>query len=213
MRDGGRLAAAIEVLDDIETRHRPARLALKTWGERSRFAGSKDRAFVSGLVLDVLRKRRSLAWRMGADSNRAAAIAALKFEWGWTSQAIAEACADEEHGPGALSTAEAAALETPADLAAAPDPVRGDYPDWLDEDLGRAFGDRRVAEAQALAQRAPVDLRVNLLKTDPVRALKALAPLGPETVDLLEGAIRMPAPDPSRRAGAVETIPAFSKGW
>lgn len=213
MRDGGRLAAAIEVLDDIETRHRPVRLALKTWGERSRFAGSKDRAFVSGLVLDVLRKRRSLAWRMGADSNRAAAIGALKFEWGWTSQAIAEACADEEHGPGALSAAEAAALEAPADLEAAPDPVRGDYPDWLDEDLGRAFGDRRVAEAQALAQRAPVDLRVNLLKTDPIRALKALAPLGPETVDLLDGAIRIPAPDPSRRAGAVETIPAFSKGW
>lgn len=213
MRDGGRLAAAIEVLDDIETRHRPVRLALKTWGERSRFAGSKDRAFVSGLVLDVLRKRRSLAWRMGSDSNRAAAIGALKFEWGWTSQAIAESCADEEHGPGALSAAEAAALEAPADLEAAPDPVRGDYPDWLDEDLGRAFGDRRVAEAQALAQRAPVDLRVNLLKTDPIRALKALAPLGPETVDLLDGAIRIPAPDPSRRAGAVETIPAFSKGW
>ncbi|MGQ3017725.1 RsmB/NOP family class I SAM-dependent RNA methyltransferase [Phenylobacterium sp.] len=213
MRDGGRLAAAIEVLDDIETRHRPVRLALKTWGERSRFAGSKDRAFVSGLVLDVLRKRHSLAWRMGADSNRAAALAALKFEWGWTSQSIAEACADEEHGPGALNAAEAAALETPADLAAAPDPVRGDYPDWLDEDLGRAFGERRVAEAQALAQRAPVDLRVNLLKTDPVRALKALAPLGPETVELLDGAIRIPAPDPSRRAGAVETIPAFSKGW
>jgi 16S rRNA (cytosine967-C5)-methyltransferase len=213
VRDGGRLAAAIEVLDDIETRHRPARLALKTWGERSRFAGSKDRAFVSGLVLDVLRKRRSLGWRMGEDSNRAAAIGALRFEWGWTSQAIAEACADEDHGPGALSAAEAAALETPADLAAAPDPVRGDYPDWLDEDLGRAFGARRVDEAQALAQRAPVDLRVNLLKSDPVRALKALSPLGPETVDLLEGAIRIPAPDPSRRAGAVETIPAFSKGW
>ncbi|MEH6676939.1 RsmB/NOP family class I SAM-dependent RNA methyltransferase [Phenylobacterium sp.] len=213
MRDGGRLAAAIEVLDDIETRHRPVRLALKSWGERSRFAGSKDRAFVSGLVLDVLRKRRSLAWRMGADSNRAAAIGALKFEWDWTSRAVAEACADAEHGPGALTEAEAAALESPADLTAAPDPVRGDYPDWLDEDFGRAFGERRVKEAQALAERAPVDLRVNLLKTDTARALKALASLGPETVELLEGAIRLPAPDPARRAGAVETIPAFSKGW
>lgn len=213
MRDGGRLAAAIEVLDDIETRHRPVRLALKSWGERSRFAGSKDRAFVSGLVLDVLRKRRSLAWRMGADSNRAAAIGALKFEWDWTSRAVAEACADAEHGPGALTEAEAAALESPADLTAAPDPVRGDYPDWLDEDFGRAFGERRVEEAQALAERAPVDLRVNLLKTDTARALKALASLGPETVELLEGAIRLPAPDPARRAGAVETIPAFSKGW
>ena len=213
MRDGGRLAAAIEVLDDIETRHRPARLALKSWGERSRFAGSKDRAFVSGLVLDVLRRRRSLAWRMGDDSNRAAVLGALKFEWGWTRQAIAEACADEEHGPGALTPVEAAALDAPADLTAAPDPVRGDYPDWLDDDLGRAFGDRRVQEAQALAERAPVDLRVNLLKTDTARALKALASLGPETVELLEGAIRLPAPDPARRAGAVETIPAFSKGW
>ena len=60
MRDGGRIAAAIEVLDDIETRHRPARMALKAWGEAARYAGAKDRAFVSGLVLDVLRKRRSL---------------------------------------------------------------------------------------------------------------------------------------------------------
>ena len=213
MRDGGRLAAAIEVLDDIETRHRPARLALKTWGERSRFAGSKDRAFVSGLVLDVLRRRRSLAWRMGADTHRAAVIGALKFEWGWTSSAIAEAFADEEHGPGALTDAEGAALEAPVDLSKAPDPVQGDYPDWLDEGLGRAFGARRVAEAQALAQRAPVDLRVNLLKTDTVRALKALAPLGPEAAPLQPGAIRLPAPDPARRAGAVETIPAFSKGW
>jgi len=72
MRDGGRLAAAIEVLEDIETRHRPVRLALKAWGDASRYAGAKDRAWVSGLVLDVLRRRRSLGWRMGEESVRAA---------------------------------------------------------------------------------------------------------------------------------------------
>ena len=33
MRDGGRLAAAIDVLSEIETRHRPVRLALKAWGD------------------------------------------------------------------------------------------------------------------------------------------------------------------------------------
>ena len=76
MRDGGRLAAAIQVLEDIETRHKPARMALKGWGESARYAGSKDRAFVSGLVLDVLRKRRSLGWMMGEDSCRAAVLAA-----------------------------------------------------------------------------------------------------------------------------------------
>ena len=49
MRDGGRLAAAMDVLTEIETRHRPVRLAMKAWGEGARYAGSKDRAFISGL--------------------------------------------------------------------------------------------------------------------------------------------------------------------
>ena len=72
MRDAGRLAAAIDVLTQIDERHRPVRMALKNWGESARYAGSKDRAFVSGLVLDVLRRRRSLGWKMGDDSLRAA---------------------------------------------------------------------------------------------------------------------------------------------
>src|SRR5437763_892448 len=49
-------------------------MALKNWGEAARYAGSKDRAFVSGLVLDVLRRRRSLGWRLGDGSRRAAAL-------------------------------------------------------------------------------------------------------------------------------------------
>ena len=38
MRDGGRLTAAIGVLTEIETRHRPVRLAMKAWGEGARYA-------------------------------------------------------------------------------------------------------------------------------------------------------------------------------
>jgi 16S rRNA (cytosine967-C5)-methyltransferase len=106
MREGGRLAAAIEVLGEIETRHRPARLALKAWGEASRFAGAKDRAWVSGLVLDVLRRRRSLGWRMGAETPRAAALGALVFDWGWSADRLAEAAGEAPHGPGALTEEE-----------------------------------------------------------------------------------------------------------
>ncbi|RUX77794.1 MFS transporter, partial [Mesorhizobium sp. M7A.F.Ca.CA.004.08.2.1] len=39
MRLGGRLAAAIEVLEDIGRRHRPVADALKDWGLSHRFAG------------------------------------------------------------------------------------------------------------------------------------------------------------------------------
>ena len=213
MRDGGRLGAAIDVLTEIESRHRPVRLALKSWGDAARYAGAKDRAFVSGLVLDVLRKRRSLGWRMGDDGLRAAALGALRLLWGWPLERLAEAAADPAHGPGALSEAERGALAHPHDLAEAPLAVRGDFPDWLDGSLARAFGDRRGEEGAALAERAPVDLRINTLKADPVRALKALAPLHAEPVEVLPAALRIAAPDPAARSGAVEAIPQFSKGW
>lgn len=213
MRDGGRLSAAIQVLSDIETNRRPVRLALKAWGDSARYAGAKDRAWVSGLVLDVLRRRRSLAWRMGEESPRALALGALGLLWGWPAERIAEAAADEPHGPGPLTEAERSALAAPRDLTEAPAPVRGDYPDWLDAELERAFGEDRVAEAQALALRAPVDLRANRLKTGPGKALKALEPLPVRMTGVLPEALRIDAPRADERAAAVEAMPAFVKGW
>jgi 16S rRNA (cytosine967-C5)-methyltransferase len=213
VRDGGRLSAAIEVLTEIETRHRPVRLALKSWGEGARYAGSRDRAWVSGLVLDVLRRRRSLAWRMGDETPRAAALCALASLWNWPVERVAEACADAPHGPGELNEAERAALIAPRDLADAPPAVRADVPDWLIPSLERVFGAEAPLEGEALAQRAPVDLRINTLKTDLERGFKALAPLGAAPAGVLPAAARIPAPDPAARTGSVETIPAFSKGW
>jgi 16S rRNA (cytosine967-C5)-methyltransferase len=213
MRDGGRIAAAIQVLEDIDVRHKPVRMALKNWGEASRYAGAKDRAWVSGLVLDVLRRRRSLGWMIGADSARAVVLAALAFAWDWPVERIAAAVDDAPHGPGALSLAEAAALASPQPLADAPAPVRGDYPDWLDAPLARQYGDERAPETAALAARAPVDLRVNSLKTDVARALKALSPLGAAPAGLMADALRVPAPDAAERTAAVETAPEFQKGW
>ncbi|WP_029087142.1 RsmB/NOP family class I SAM-dependent RNA methyltransferase [Brevundimonas aveniformis] len=213
MRDGGRISAALEVLTDLETRRVPAKVALKSWSDRSRFAGAKDRAFVSGLVLDALRKRRSTGWRMDDDSPRAAILGVLAWGWRWPLERIADATAEEPHGPGTLTEVETAALASPRPLDDAPDPVRGDYPDWLDAHLDRVFGDARAEEAAALAERAPVDLRINSLKTEPERAFKALQPLGAEPVADVPTAARIPAPDPAVRTGAVETIPAFHKGW
>jgi 16S rRNA (cytosine967-C5)-methyltransferase len=213
MTPAGRLAAAIEVLAEVEARHRPVRLALKAWGDGARYAGSKDRAFVSGLVLDALRKRRSLAWRMGDDSARASVLGVPAFEWGWNLDELAAAAAGEPHGPGALTEAEAAALASPRPLEEAPPPVRGDYPDWLDGSLQRAFGERRAEEGAALARRAPVDLRANRLKGDAERALRVLAPFGAGPSSVLTEALRIPAPLAAERAAPVESEPEFAKGW
>jgi 16S rRNA (cytosine967-C5)-methyltransferase len=213
MRDGARIAAAIGVLDDIEARHKPARLALKAWGDGARYAGAKDRAFVSGLVLDALRRRRSIAWRMGDESHRAAVLGVLRLAWGWPAARIADAAAEGPHGPGGLSEAEVAALASPRALANAPAAVQGDYPDWLDAGLARAFGDDRVREAQALAERAPEDLRVNTLKADLDRASQALAAFHTAPAGLAAHALRVAAPAAAERAAPVESAPEFAKGW
>src|SRR5271163_944098 len=71
MIPAARAAAAIEVLADIETRHRPATDAMKDWGLAHRFAGSGDRAAISGFVYDALRKKSSSAWIRGEAGPRA----------------------------------------------------------------------------------------------------------------------------------------------
>jgi 16S rRNA (cytosine967-C5)-methyltransferase len=212
MRDGGRIAAALAVVEETLGRGRPVRLALKGWGEGARYAGAKDRAFVSGLVMDVLRRRRSLAWSMGDDSPRAACFAALRLVWGWDAARIAAAAA-EAHGPGPLGEVDVARLGAPRDLAQAPAPVRGDYADWMAPMLERVFAGSCVEELEALAQRAPLDLRVNFLRADVPRVLKALAPFGAAPVEGVAAAVRISAPGASERAPAVEAIPEFEKGW
>lgn len=212
MRDGGRVSAAIEVLTEIETRHFPVKMAIKRWGEAARYAGSKDRAFVSGLVLDALRRKRSLGWMMGEPAARGVVLGVLAFVWKWPAERIAEA-ASEEHGFGALTGAEQARLKDPVSLDGAPAPVAGDYPDWLEPHLARALGADQAVEMAALSERAPVDLRINTLKTDAERGAKALAPINAAPAGILPTAFRIPAPAAADRTPSVEAVPAFSKGW
>ena len=88
MRLGGRLAAAIDVLDDMERRRRPAADALKDWGLSHRFAGSGDRSAIGNIVYDALRRRRSAGWLMGDDTARGQAFGALLLEWNETAESL-----------------------------------------------------------------------------------------------------------------------------
>jgi 16S rRNA (cytosine967-C5)-methyltransferase len=176
MTPGARLSAAIEVLADIEDRRRPAGDALKDWGLAHRFAGSGDRAAISGLVFDALRRRNSAAYLMGAATPRALLLGALRLERGLSLDAIARLADGVRHAPAPPDAAEAKALAAPA-LEGAPAHVSGDYPDWLDPYFAAVFGEERAEEGAALSRRAPVDLRVNSLKGDRDAALAALAHL------------------------------------
>jgi 16S rRNA (cytosine967-C5)-methyltransferase len=210
MTPPARLSAAIEVFADIEARRRPAGDALKDWGLSHRFAGSGDRAAIAGLVYDALRRKSSAAWLMGAASPRAVLIGMLRRERGLDAAAIEALCSGARYAPEPLTPAETAALAADA-VAEAPPYVAGDYPEWLDPHLARVFGDERGAEGAALASRAPLDLRVNMLTTTREDVLPKLAHLGAEATRWSPVGLRIRL-GADAKSPAIHAEPLFLKG-
>ncbi len=210
MTPGARIAAAIEVLADIEARRRPAVEALKEWGFAHRFAGSGDRAAIAGLVYDTLRRKASAAYLMGEATPRALALGMLKLERGLDLAAVAALFDGARFSPAPLGEAERAALAA-GTLDGAPPHVVGDYPEWLDDHLARVFGDERGEEGAALARRAPLDLRVNTLKGEREKAAAALSHLGAAPTRWSPVGLRILLPADAR-SPAVHAEPAFLKG-
>jgi 16S rRNA (cytosine967-C5)-methyltransferase len=211
MRLGGRIAAAIDILGEIQDRHRPASEALKDWGKSHRFAGSGDRHTIGTLVYDCLRKRNSLSRHMQSSEPRSLALAALKFQWRKDLPAIASA-AQENHGPGALTPGEMKRLQS-VWQASGTDWIDGDYPQWLSASFKRVFGDRTAAEGEAQSERAPIDLRTNTLKTTRPELIAALERFSAAPGPLSPLCIRIPAPGPEARNVNVEAEPAHGMGW
>src|SRR5262245_16581390 len=177
MNHAARLSAAIELIETIDAQRVPAAKALKEWGTAHRYAGSGDRAAISGLMWDVLRRRASSAWLMDADTPRARVLGMLRLERGMNADAISALCDGGRFAPEPLTETERTALASRT-LDDAPPHVAGDYPEWLDAHLAAVFGDDRVAEATAMASRAPLDLRVNTLKAKREKVLASLKHLG-----------------------------------
>jgi 16S rRNA (cytosine967-C5)-methyltransferase len=171
MTPAARVQMAIEILEALETTAQPTDRFLKAWFRSRRFAGSGDRRTIAGRVFSVQRHHGALAHRMGDDRPRALMIAALL-----ESREDVEALFTGGYGPAPLTDVERAAIAaTPGPV---PDWVRGEYPQWLESELQRAFGDRLVEEMQAFIGRAPTDLRINTLKAAREEVLQALQAQG-----------------------------------
>ena len=214
MRLNGQITAAMDVLADVLERHRPASMALADWGRSHRFAGSRDRSVIGTLVYDALRRKASLGVRMGADDGRALVLGALRWGWEMPVAEIAALCDGSEHAPPPLSEAETQLLEGGSNaFGDAPGWARADVPEWLFPEFTSAFGDDAVAEGAALAERAPIDIRVNTLKADRPRVLKALAKYGAAPTPFSPIGVRIPAPGGQEKNPNIEAEAAHGKGW
>ncbi|MDB5651070.1 MAG: transporter [Hyphomicrobiales bacterium] len=211
MTPSARISAAIEILADIAERHRPAADSLKDWGLGHRFAGSKDRASIASHVYDALRVRASAAWIMGVETPRAIVLGSLRQMRNLNVDEIAALCTGETHAPYKLTEEEESRLRDTS-LENAPDHVRGDYPEWLAEHFAAAFGDQAVAEGRALADRAPVDLRVNRIKGDRDKSIKMLAHLEPEPTPLSPLGLRLKT-SADGRGPSLSAEAAYTRGF
>ena len=210
MTPGGRLSAAIDVLTKLEAERRPVADVLAEWGRAHRFAGSKDRAALAALVYDALRVRASSAWIMGDEAPRAVLLGSLREARGMDPDAIAALCSGDAHAPAALSDEERTRLAS-AQLEHAPAHVRGNFPAWLEDSFVASLGRDLDAEMRAMAARAPVDLRVNLLKASRETAQAALAHLHPVPTPHAPTGLRLTIGDDGRGPALVAER-AYLKG-
>jgi 16S rRNA (cytosine967-C5)-methyltransferase len=144
MTPSARVQAAIEILDLViaaaQASGPPADRVVADWFKTRRFAGSKDRRAVRELVYAAIRHCGEVP-----ESGRAAMLALAEPD-----PALGALFDGEGHGPTPIEAGEIAA-------------PRGIAPGWLVEAL--AASDIAGDEARALLERAPLDLRVNTLKT------------------------------------------------
>jgi len=169
----------------------PADAIMSRHFKADRQLGSRDRSFVAEGAFDALRRLASLRWVMQtADPLRAprlAALIVLARQHGIASLAPRTMRGDERAVRGALEIG----------LRHAPQAVQAEVPLWLLRLAGEQYPDSAELLA-ALAQPAPLDLRVNTLKSDRAAVLAELrsatrihAPLQAEPTPYSPDAIRL----------------------
>ena len=182
MTPAGQLAAAIDLLAEIESDPRPADAVANHFFRNRRFIGGGDRRAVSTLVWGVLRARRHLGWwlqKLAAPETPRLLLAAQAIFSGQTPHKIALAFTAGRYGPPPLSPEETAVLDKFAghtlEHPNMPEAVKYEIPDWILPKLKAQFGPALAAEMEAMNEPAPLDLRVNMLKATREGAIAALA--------------------------------------
>ncbi len=165
MQIAAQYSAAITILEDV-LNGAPAERALLSWSRNSRFAGSKDRAAIRDIVFDCLRKKQSYGAQFS--STPRGLILARAYEAGdislFDGQGFSPAAPSEDE-----------MLNIQAGVVYNNIAQELDFPEFLIEELTAQYGDDLRPIMNGMRDRAPVDLRVNILKTHKEEAVALLA--------------------------------------
>lgn len=208
MTPAARVAAAIGVLEEWRGGGVPLDRVLASWGRSNRYAGSGDRRAIADLVYDACRCWRSAAWAAGMPEGPRAALIGLCRLDGLDPDSL---FTGERHAPPRLGAEE----RSPRVLDEAPEAVHLDIADWMLPRLGHVPREALLL----MRERAPLDLRVNTLRSTREDAIARLAedgiaavpaPLSPTAIRVTDGARRV-AGSRAYADGVVEVMDAASQ--
>jgi 16S rRNA (cytosine967-C5)-methyltransferase len=161
------------LLGDALTFSAPADSLLSTHFRRNSQLGREQRTFMADSVFGVLRHLRTLEWMSDNHSPRFLLLAWLIKFSGMSIRELEPAIKKSEHGT--LSALKATSSSS------APLAVAAEWPDWVFEALHiQHSGDEILALGRAMQNPAPLDLRVNTIKSSRDNVLIELARLGIE---------------------------------
>lgn len=189
MKDSARLECTLEILALHDESKKPLDQISHGYFKTRRYIGSKDRQAISAYVYGVMRHRASCDWwalerglsplLMG--SMEAARIRLLAYLWIFEKvkrEMIGILFSGEQYAPARLSDKECSIFEKLPELENKSPWVEGEFPEWLYPFLKRRFGENIKQEMRAFLKQAPLDLRVNTLKTTREDALASLTQTG-----------------------------------
>jgi 16S rRNA (cytosine967-C5)-methyltransferase len=181
-----RLQATLDLMHEVDSIARPADAIVSAWFRSRRYISDRDRGYISDLLYTLLRHHARLGWwltkhgRQPAPRNRL--LAWLALDGSKTRNQVHGLFSGDKFAPAVLTDLERTLLVKlqgcPIDHPAMPDEVRGECPSWATDSLRRRFGDSFRREMAALLTVAPLDLRVNPLKSTREIMLRALRDLG-----------------------------------
>ena len=175
MKTEAQIAAAIAILDNILDGV-PINKALIGWFRSNRFAGSKDRMQIRDYVFNSLRFKRSLLWSFGEHGLPKDGRALLLGLAHQKNMPIDELFNGLGHGPRKISEREKLVLSVMKSfLSNAPNPVKYDFPDFLEDELQRSLKEAFHEIINSLNARAGIFLRVNNLKSNVDECKRILA--------------------------------------
>lgn len=216
MTPGARLAASIELTDQIWGRRVPMDKTAGDYFRTRRHIGSKDRNEIAERVYSLMRHHARLTWwleRLHKNDTRTRVLLHALFVENMNVKRIKDLCSGRGYDPAPLTDEELALLQSlegqPLHHFDMPEIVRVECPAHHEAWLRARFGDDFVKRMEEMLHPASLDLRVNTLKISREDAQESLRKDGVDTdlTSVSHVGLRV------KGKAYLSNTKAFAKGW